>query len=136
MPWGKAVNRNSEQFVMEVLFNLIVIRTSDMERSLQFYERLGLVFTQHRHGSGPEHFACESGQVIFEIYPKTSDIQDTSTVRIGFKVADLNDLIANLQKDGVTIISHPKHSPWGRRTVVDDPDGHRVELVENLNTQD
>lgn len=115
---------------MDVLFNLIVIRVSDIEHSLQFYERLGLEFTKHRHGSGPEHYACESGQVVFEIYPKTSDTQNTSAVRIGFKVTDLNRLIADLQNEGVSIISPPKDSPWGRRAIIDDPDGHRVELVE------
>jgi predicted enzyme related to lactoylglutathione lyase len=101
-----------------------------MERSLQFYKLLGLDFTPHRHGNGPEHYACELGKLVFEIYPCASKTQDTSATRIGFRVNSLDALVTNLQESGVTIISPPKDSPWGRRAVVDDPNGHRVELVE------
>jgi predicted enzyme related to lactoylglutathione lyase len=30
---------------------------------------------------------------------------------------------------GATVVSEPRDSPWGRRAVVDDPEGQRVELV-------
>jgi len=115
---------------MDILLNLVVIRSADMERSLQFYKLLGLDFTQHRHGNGPEHYACELGIVVFEIYPRTDQAQDTASTRIGFQVNSLDSLVAKLQESGVTLISPPKDSPWGRRAVVNDPDGHRVELVE------
>jgi predicted enzyme related to lactoylglutathione lyase len=114
------------------LINLIVIRVVDMERSFQFYKQLGLEFTQHRHGNGPEHYACEAGQVVFEIYPQLDEAQNTKAARIGFQVNDLDVLMSKLQDQNVKIISPPKDSPWGRRAVVDDPDGHRVELVEVL----
>jgi predicted enzyme related to lactoylglutathione lyase len=38
--------------------------------------------------------------------------------------------IAELEKQGITVISPPKNSPWGWRAVVTDPDGHKVELTE------
>lgn len=115
---------------MNTILNLVVIRSADIERSLQFYKLLGLDFKQHRHGKGPEHYACELGTVVFEIYPQASESQNTTATRIGFQVNSLDSLFARLQESGVTIISPPKDSPWGRRAVIDDPDGHRVELVE------
>src|SRR5262245_40093548 len=42
-----------------VTLNLVVLRSTDMARAAEFYSRLGLQFRQHRHGSGPEHFAAE-----------------------------------------------------------------------------
>jgi lactoylglutathione lyase len=113
-----------------ITFNLVVIRSAEIEHSLQFYTWLGLAFTQHRHGNGPEHYACELGTVVFELYPLTNEAQNTKATRIGFQVDELDALIARLQENGVTIISQPKDSPWGRRAIVDDPDGHRVELLE------
>lgn len=31
---------------------------------------------------------------------------------------------------GVKVISSPNVSPWGRRAVVENPEGHRIELTE------
>lgn len=53
----------------EVHCNLLVIRSSKLERAAFFYEALGLRFTKHRHGSGPEHYAAQSTNQTFEIYP-------------------------------------------------------------------
>ncbi|RYD29752.1 MAG: glyoxalase/bleomycin resistance/dioxygenase family protein, partial [Verrucomicrobiaceae bacterium] len=38
--------------------NLVVLRSRDMEHAADFYNRLGLEFSRHRHGKGPEHFAA------------------------------------------------------------------------------
>lgn len=113
-----------------VMLNLVMIRSTDLERSKQFYSTIGLEFTQHRHGSGPEHLACERGSVVFEVYPRKDDSDSTSSTRIGFRVQSVDAAVERLQQIGVTVVSPPKESPWGKRAVVDDFDGHRVELTE------
>jgi catechol 2,3-dioxygenase-like lactoylglutathione lyase family enzyme len=40
-------------------FNLLAIRSSDMDRAVRFYEALGLRFSRHAHGAGPEHYCSE-----------------------------------------------------------------------------
>ena len=115
---------------MTLLLNLVVIRAVNLQQSLQFYGWLGLEFAPHRHGTGPEHYACQLGTLTFELYPRSDAAQSTSATRIGFRVNGLDALLEILQKHSVPIISPPKESPWGRRAVVADPDGHRVELVE------
>ena len=114
----------------DVQINLVVIRAADVGRSARFYRLLGLDFTQHRHGKGPEHYASESGPVVFEIYPRQSDAGSSLGLRIGFQVASVDETVTALQGAGAAIVSPPKDSPWGRRAVVDDPDGHRVELTQ------
>jgi len=116
--------------MMDISLNLVVIRSTDVQRATQFYKLLGLDFTLHRHGEGPEHYACELGQVVFEIYPSTNEIQDAASVRIGFQVNSLDSLVIILREHQVPFTTQPKDSPWGRRAVITDPDGHRVELVE------
>ena len=116
----------------DVQINLVVIRAADMERSARFYRLLGLDFTKHRHGKGPEHYASESGPVVFEIYPRQNEVEASSGLRIGFQVASVDAAVMALEAMGAVIVSPAKDSAWGRRAVVDDPDGYRVELTEPL----
>jgi lactoylglutathione lyase len=116
--------------VNSISLNIVVLRCTDPARSAEFYARLGLAFTKHRHGSGPEHFAAELGGSVFELYPATPDGPSTVGTRIGFRVPSLEETLAALADLPGAIVSPAKDSPWGRRAVVNDPDGHRVELVQ------
>lgn len=114
-----------------ITLNLVVLRSPDIARAAAFYSRLGLEFRQHRHGSGPEHFAAElpSGGV-FELYP-VADGASTLGTRIGFRVPSVDQAVAALSDYPGAVVSAPRDSEWGRRAVVADPDGHRVELVQS-----
>lgn len=101
-----------------------------MPKAPQFYQILGLTFDKHRHGSGPEHFVCEQGGIVFEIYPRNGETDATTATRLGFRVLSVDDIVEKLRQAGAEIVSAPRDSPWGRRAVVADPDGHRVELAE------
>ncbi len=113
----------------ETRLNLVVLRSADPENSVRFYERLGLAFVKHRHGTGAEHFACERGGTVFEIYPRHGETDSSAGTRIGFAVGSVDDALAALAESGARVVSAAKDSPWGRRAVVEDPDGHRVELT-------
>ena len=113
-----------------IALNLVVLRSTDMARSAAFYSRLGLQFTEHQHGSGPQHFAAELGGGVFELYPLSPDGPSTLGTRIGFSVSSLDSAVAALSDYPGAVISPPKDSEWGRRAVVADPDGHRIELLQ------
>lgn len=113
-----------------VALNLVVVRCSDIARAAAFYSRLGLQFTQHRHGKGPEHYAAELGDGVFELYPMAPDAPSTLGTRVGFSVSSIDDVMAALADFPEAIISAAKDSEWGRRAVLADPDGHRVELLQ------
>jgi len=106
----------------------MVLRSRDLERARVFYQALGIEFVQHCHGAGPMHLATENGGQVFEIYPLNEDYLPTTSARIGFSVPSVDDAFKALVVAGGQPISTPKESPWGRRAVVADPDGHRVEL--------
>jgi hypothetical protein len=76
--------------------NLIVLYTTDLVGAVRFYEMLGLTFTRHRHGNGPEHYACESGPIVLELYP-TEDTTRCGGQRIGFAVSEIDALVSRLQ---------------------------------------
>ena len=67
---------------------------------------------------------------MFEIYPRQKQTEGSAGIRIGFRVPSVDALIAGLEGAGARIVSPPKDLPWGCRAVIDDLDGHRVELTE------
>jgi lactoylglutathione lyase len=109
--------------------NLVVIRVADLERAHRFYQALGLQLKRERHNSGPEHFSADLDGITFEIYPLGDQIATTGT-RLGFRVISLDDAIAAIQQAGGKVKSPATNSEWGYRSVVSDPDGHRIEIVQ------
>lgn len=109
--------------------NLVVLRSGDIDRAATFYQAMGLLFTKHRHGTGPEHYSSEVAGFVFEIYPLGSKHQPTASARIGFSVADVDSVVRLLEEAGGKVISPPKNSEWGRRAVMKDLDDHSVELI-------
>lgn len=110
--------------------SLVVLRSPDLDRAVAFYSKLGLQFTKHRHGTGPEHFSAELPGAVFELYPQGADGPSTLGTRIGFAVDSIDQAITALADYPKALISSPKDSEWGRRAVVADPDGHRIELLQ------
>jgi catechol 2,3-dioxygenase-like lactoylglutathione lyase family enzyme len=111
------------------ILNLVVLRSPDIDRAANFYRQLGLLFTRHAHGSGPEHYTSEVCGTVFEIYPMTEKTQPTISTRIGFSVDSVDQLVPLVEKIGARVLVAPCDSEWGRRAVVKDLDGHTVELV-------
>jgi len=109
--------------------NLVVLRVADIERSVAFYRLMGLEFVRHVHGAGLPHYACEMPGLVFELYPATPEQPVTTSARIGFAVGDVDVVFKQMTEAGATVISAPKDSQWGRRAVIADLDGHRIELT-------
>lgn len=116
---------------MEVLSSRVLLRPSDLERSVRFYsEDLGLhVFREW--GSG-EH----RGVVFFlgggflEI--SLADPRRTSgRVGLWLQVRDLQATYADLAARGVRIVEPPETKPWGLHEMrITDPDGTEIIVVQ------
>ena len=115
-----------------IALNLVVLRSPDIARAAAFYKQLGLQFSLHRHGSGPEHFVAELPGGVFELYPLSPTGPSTLGTRIGFKVPSVDATILALCDYPDAVVTPAKDSEWGRRAVVADPDGHRIELLTEL----
>jgi lactoylglutathione lyase len=119
---GSPVSLGDLAHVNGIILNLVVLRSADMTRAADFYKRLGLQFSQHRHGSGPEHFTAELPGGVFEIYPLSADGRSTFGTRIGFRVPSVDDALAALDDFADAVVTPARDSEWGRRAVVADPD--------------
>ena len=108
--------------------NLIVLRAQYPVDLAKIYEALGCRFVTERHGGGPEHLSADLGGITLEIYPRAS-AQSTSGLRIGFIVSDLEAVIAGMVEKGAGIVRNPEATPWGYRAVLEDTEGHRIEVT-------
>ena len=107
--------------------SLLVVYSDDLERASRFYRVLGLDLVAEQHGKGPRHFSCQVGPTLFELYP-AGERQTSGTLRFGLAVSDVDSVVSIAAEHGGSIVTAAVDSPWGRRAVVADPDGNRVEL--------
>lgn len=115
--------------VSDVLLKLIVLKTDDVDRVCRFYQALGLIFTEERHGKGPLHHAAAlDGGATLEVYPLAADRVVDNSTRLGFAVPDLDAVVPAAERLGARVIKPAHQTPWGTMALVEDPDGRTVEL--------
>jgi len=112
--------------------SLVVIRSSDIGRLERFYAALGLTFVRHRHGKGPEHLSATLDGTVFEIYPALRPEDNTTGTRLGFSVPSLTDTLNSLRTLDALVLTEPSETDFGRRAVVKDFEGHKIELYESV----
>ena len=114
--------------------NLLVIKTAKIDQLKTQYEQLGFAFKLHQHGKGPLHYASETNDFVFEIYPlPSSETEADATTRLGFEVESLDELIEGISATELIIKQKPKATEWGYVAVVQDLDGRKIELNEKRN---
>ena len=119
----------------------VVLVVEDVDRSLAFYiDILGL---RLGHRSGP--FAqLDTGVTRVAVYERAAMADtlgdslrapdlDAPGFELGFKVADCDAAFEELVARGATPAVPPTDRAWGQRTAyLRDPDGHLVELAQDL----
>jgi predicted enzyme related to lactoylglutathione lyase len=111
--------------------NLVVLKTSMPDDLAKFYGQFGIKFENHRHGNGPLHYAAQLNELVFEIYPLPKDKQKADdTLRLGFTVDNLDEIIKRLKSSGGKIIKEPGVTEWGYISIIEDIDGRKIELKE------
>ncbi|MGZ6005727.1 MAG: VOC family protein [Candidatus Saccharimonadales bacterium] len=108
--------------------NLLVLRSTDLEKSVGFYGLLGLVFDEEKHGNGPIHYSAQLGQLVLELYPLGKRNPTTDT-RLGFLVSSVDECLNQLEPD--SIVEPAEDTGRGRLAIVKDPDGHTIELFQS-----
>jgi catechol 2,3-dioxygenase-like lactoylglutathione lyase family enzyme len=120
--------------MIKPLLNLIVLRVSNLESSLRFYQALGLEFVQEQHGKGLVHYACELDNLVIELYPGKEaaplNYKSAGATWLGFQVDSIDLVLELLNTLPVTILTPLRDTPRGRRILIQDPDGRAIELIE------
>ena len=87
-----------------------------------------LASTSCREGVRP---AVESKTIGSHAANKGDDCEErVSMNKPKLSLVAVDAIVQRLEEAGAKVVFAPKSSPWGRRAVVEDPDGHRVELTD------
>ena len=119
----------------------VVLIVDDLDRALRFYtEVLGLKLG-HRSG---DYAQLDTGATRLALYTRSAMATTLGMsleaprpaapgFEIGFKVADVDAAVNELIARGVSSVVPPTDRFWGQRTAyVRDPDGHLIELAQEL----
>lgn len=119
----------------------VILIVEDLDRTLPFYtEVLGLRLG-HRLG---DYAQLDTGTTRLGFYtrkamastlgiPLRPPAEDVPGFEIGFKVDDVDAAYSTLLERGAMPATPPTTRPWGQRTAyIRDPDGHLIELAQDL----
>ena len=116
---------------MEVLSSRVLLRPSDLDRSLAFYrDTLGLA-VYREFGEGRQR-----GVVFFVgggLLEVSGEAESTPSpnVALWLQVRDVDATHEELVGKGVSVLRPPVTEPWGLREMwVGDPDGIRLAIIE------
>lgn len=116
---------------MDALSPALVLYAADPAATRRFYEVLGLVFRDERHGNGPAHHACDLGGSVLEVYPKLASMGERGVcrhVRLVFTVDDVMQMWFALRGAGVVAdMAETSDGPIVRAL---DPDGIQIMLLQ------
>lgn len=105
--------------------NQVTVPSRDVERSVEFYRRLGLTPIVH---SGPHYarFECRPGGPSFSVHLVESPAPASATT-VYFECDDLDARVAALGEQGIVFETPPTDRRWGwREARLLDPDGNRI----------
>jgi len=122
-----------------------MIRVSDLDRSIAFYERLGMHETRRRDVPEGKYtlaflgFEDESGSGIELTYNYGVGAYEHGTAfgNLVIGVADIYGLCEELRAAGVKIKREPGPVKFGTPVIafIEDPDGYKVELIQHSSSE-
>lgn len=119
----------------------VILIVGDLDRALDFYT--GVLGLRLGHRSG-DYAQLQTGSTRLALYTRSAMAKILAMAleppaasapgfEIGFKVADVDAAFAELVAHGAPPVAPPTDRFWGQRTAyVRDPDGHLVELAQDL----
>jgi catechol 2,3-dioxygenase-like lactoylglutathione lyase family enzyme len=111
-----------------VRLNHVTLRVADLDRSVAFYQLLGL--TQLVASDGYARFLCPQGDSTLSLESRDgSPPSPGEDITVHFETDRLDALVVELRQRGVPFEQEPTDQPYlWREAVLRDPDGHRLFL--------
>ena len=119
----------------------IILIVNDLDRTLDFYTQVLGLKLGHRSG---DYAQLNTGvtRIGFYTRPAMEEVvgftlepapQSAPGFELGFKVPDVDAAYAEVLAGGASPVTEPTTRPWAQRTAyIRDPDGHLIELVQDL----
>lgn len=105
--------------------NQITVPVSDVEKSIDFYEKLGLKLIVK---ALPDYarFECPDGDSTFSLH-RNDTKQTAEGIWVYFEVEDLDNYVNSLVAKGIIFEEMPNDKPWlWRESRLKDPDNNQL----------
>ncbi len=105
--------------------NQVTLLTNDMEKSTEFYRRMG--FLQIVDSPHYARFECTEGNSTFSVSFDESGGKNSSVIY--FEHENLDELVSSLKKRGIVFDQDPTDMSYlWREAVLHDPAGNKIKL--------
>jgi len=107
--------------------NQVTVPSLDVDRSISFYEKLGLKLIVHTHDAYAR-FECPDGDSTFSIH-LVDELPRGEGVVVYFESENLDEQVEHLQSVGIEFDELPKDQSWlWREARLKDPNGNKIIL--------
>lgn len=105
--------------------NQITIPVKNVEKSIEFYQKLGLKLIVHSN-SHYARFECPKGNTTFSLH-QVESLFVGEGIWIYFEVENVDITIQELETKGIAIEMYPVDQPWlWREARIKDMDNHQI----------
>jgi lactoylglutathione lyase len=113
----------------------IILWSHRLEETVAFYRKIGLPVVTEQHGPDDDpNYALDFGDVHFGFIEATSEVGLKSgiggAVQFGFAVQSVDETYRLALENGAKAVIPPQNMPFGRRAVVEDPDGRPIQFKQ------
>jgi catechol 2,3-dioxygenase-like lactoylglutathione lyase family enzyme len=107
--------------------NQVTVPVSNVERSIDFYEKLGLKLIV-KHLPHYARFECPEGDATFSLHQVQGTLKESS-IWLYFEVQNLDDYVQALLKEGIEFEELPNDKSWlWRESRLKDLDNNQIIL--------
>jgi predicted enzyme related to lactoylglutathione lyase len=117
---------------VEILTSRVLLRPTDINRSLRFYEQTIGLAIYREWGTGPARGVVFflGGGGLLEISGASTE-PPSAAIALVLQVRNVSETRQRLTEQGVAVDAEPEHKPWGLiEMTVRDPDGVALIIVE------
>ncbi len=107
----------------------VVLLVSNVKRSVNFYKNILGLPVKRQSKDWTEFF---NNGTVLALHPakKKEKLKSASSMLIGFMVNDLDFSVKQLKRKRVKFFKQPKNEPFGKHTIILDPDGHLISIAQ------
>jgi lactoylglutathione lyase len=108
----------------------IILLVSDMKKSIKFYRDMLQMELKQESKDWVEF--SKHGSTVLALHPakKKKKMIKNNSMLVGFNVNDVESLCDDLKKKRVKFYKKLTKESFGKHTIIEDPDGHLISIVE------
>jgi catechol 2,3-dioxygenase-like lactoylglutathione lyase family enzyme len=108
----------------------VILLVSNMEKSIKFYSEILELPVKTRAKDWTEFLNNDTVLALHPAPKKKRILRAGSGTLVGFEVTDLDSMVKRLKEKRVKFFKKPKQEPFGKHTIIQDPDGHLISIAE------